>query len=205
MPVDLVRARMAHPSTPEAARARVWDEVIRRRRLHGEPWGTVGVALTLPMLRRSLARLPRLAELESSELEQEVLAAVMDQFEAVSEDGAPQEVGLQLVRAGDRAAHRVLYAVQRDRRMRTTASLEDCANEMPVTRSSSSEVYDVLDRAVQAGVITALEAELIAVTRLDGESAKSCAQQVGTSVRSVFRNRSAAEQRLSAALLADEL
>lgn len=173
-PVDLIRARMAHPSTPGTARARVWAEIVRRRLALGEPWGTVGVAMTVPVLRRALARLPRLPELESGELEQEVLTAVAEQLAALTPDEAPEEIGLQLVRAGDRAAHRLLYATLRERRL-GPLPLDEGAVGQPLTTGSQAQVFSVLERAAQCGVITPAEVELIAATRLDGQSAKACA------------------------------
>lgn len=203
-PVDRVRARMAHPSTPTAARARVWAEVVRRRLAYGEPWGTVGVGLTLPALRRALARLPRPQELESCELEQEVLAAVAEELAVLTPDDPPEEIGLALVRAGDRAAHRLVYATLRERRLRARA-LEEQRVPLTLPGGSHTQVYAVLERAAAAQIITAAEAELIAATRLDGQRARQCAQSAGISTRTLFRNRSAAEQRLTKALLTGEL
>ncbi|MGE6735680.1 hypothetical protein ACQKIP_32950, partial [Streptomyces sp. NPDC059900] len=67
------------------------------------------------------------------------------------------------------------------------------------------QVYLVLERAARAEIITPSEAELIAATRLDGQSAKECANSAGISVRAMFRRRSAAEQRLTKALLEEQL
>ncbi|MGW7074668.1 hypothetical protein [Streptomyces sp. NPDC054866] len=203
-PVDLVRARMAHPSTPGTARAQVWAEIVRRRLTFGEPWGTVAVAMTVPVLRRAMARLPRLRELERGELEQEVLTAVIEQLAVLTPDEMPEEIGLQLVRAGDRAAHRLLYATQRDRRL-GPLPLDEGTVGQPLATGSQAQAYVVLERAARAEVITSAEAELIAATRLDGQSAKECANGAGISVRAMFRRRSAAEQRLAQALIADEL
>lgn len=202
--VDRVRARMAHPSTPGAARGRVWAEVVRRRLAHGEPWGTVGVGLALPVLRRALARLPRPQELESCELEQEVLAAVAEQLTALTPDQEPEEIGLTLVRAGDRAAHRLVYAAMRERRLRPQP-LEEQTVPVALPCGSQTQVFTVLERAMEAGVITAAEASLIAATRLDGQSPKECAHDAGISTRTLYRNRAAAEQRLRKTLLTGEL
>ncbi|MFI5808619.1 hypothetical protein [Streptomyces sp. NPDC051561] len=202
-PVDLVRARMAHPSTPSVVRDRVWAEIVRRRLVFGEPWGTVGVAMALPSLRRALARLPRLAEVEHGELEQEVLAAVTEELVAVDPYEEPFQVGLRLVRAGDRAAHRVVYAALRERRLRPQPLDERCVVPQPFAGGSQAQVYAVLERAVAAGVLSAAESELIAGTRLDGQSSKAVALAAGMSVRAMFRRRAAAEQRLAKALFSD--
>ncbi|MBT2396666.1 hypothetical protein [Streptomyces sp. ISL-100] len=203
-PVDRVRARMAHPSTPGAARARVWAEIVRRRAAHGEPWGTVGVAMVVPALRRALARMPRPAELDQFELEQVVLVAVAEEFAALEPGEDPAQFGLRLVRAGDRAAHRLTYGVRRERRTRVEP-LEEGAVPTGLPGTSLAQVYAVLERAEAAGVITETELELIGCTRLDRMSAAESARGAGMSVRAMFRSRAEAEQRLVKALLAGEL
>ncbi|MFE3182087.1 hypothetical protein ACFXKR_14635 [Streptomyces violascens] len=196
-----IRARMVLPSCTEQARAGVWSEVLRRRALFGEPWGTVAVGLTLPALRRTLSRLPRLVEVEACELEQEVLAAVTAELTLLTVD-EPQ-AGLRLVRAGDRAAHRLLYAAQRTRRIEAV-TLDENAVPQPLPAHGKAEVFAVLERAVRAGVLTEREAELIAQTRLERQVMAKAASTVGMSVRAAFRHRAAAEQRLAAALAAQE-
>ncbi|MEN8652388.1 hypothetical protein ABCR94_17730 [Streptomyces sp. 21So2-11] len=203
-PVDLVRARMAHPSTPSVVRDRVWWEIVRRRLMFGEPWGTVGVAMALPSLRRALARLPRLAEMEHGELEQEVLAAVTEELVALDPYEKPVQVGLRLVRAGDRAAHRVVYAALRERRLRPQPLDEGSVVPQPWAGGSQAQVYAVLERAVGAGVLSSAEAELIAGTRLDGLSAQAVASAAGISVRAMFRRRAAAEHRLAKGLFSGD-
>ncbi|MFD9817529.1 hypothetical protein [Streptomyces violascens] len=199
--VARIRARMVHPSCTEQARAGVWSEVLRRRALFGEPWGTVAVGLTLPALRRTLSRLPRLAEVEACELEQEVLAAVTAELTLLTMD-EPQ-AGLRLVRAGDRAAHRLLYAAQRTRRIEAVA-LDENAVPQPLPARGMAEVFAVLERATRAGVLTEKEAELIALTRLERQVMAKAASTVGMSVRAAFRHRASAERRLAVALAAQE-
>jgi hypothetical protein len=197
LPVDQVRARLAHPSTPPQTRARVWGEVVRRARRDGEPWTTVAVGLIVPGLRRALARLPRLPEVEHAELEQEMLAAVADELAAV-EAGDPQ-IALRLLRAGDRAAHRLVYAARRDRRT-AGEPLEELAAPCALPAAGTAKAYAVLQRAVNASVLDEAEAELIARTRLDGESIPACAAGSGMSTRQLYRKRAQAEQRLANAL-----
>ncbi|MET9036949.1 hypothetical protein [Streptomyces mirabilis] len=199
--VTMVRSRLVHPSCTAQARAGVWREVLRRRQEQGEPWGTVAVGFTVPGLRRALARLPWLAEIEACELEQEVLAAVTVELAAMPV-GA-EEAGLRLVRAGDRAAHRLIYATQRARR---TATVPLDENVIPIRQlsSGSAEVFAVLERAANAGIITKEEAELIAQTRLERQVMAKAAGAVGMSVRAAFRRRAAAEQRLAAALAKEQ-
>ncbi|MER6385010.1 hypothetical protein ACWDBP_00095 [Streptomyces sp. NPDC001233] len=202
LPVTVVRARLVHPSCTAEARARVWCEVLGRRQKQGEPWGTVAVGLTVPGLRRVLARLRRPAEVEACELEQEVLAAVCTELAALPVE--EPEAGLRLLRAGDRAAHRLVYAAQRARRAAVVPLNEETVPQ-PVSRGGSAEVFAVLEKAVHAGVLGEEEAELIAQTRVERQVMAKAAEAVGMSVRAAFRRRSAAEQRLAAALAAREL
>ncbi|MFE2515967.1 hypothetical protein [Streptomyces mirabilis] len=198
--VTMVRSRLVHPSCTAQAHAGVWREVLRRQE-QGEPWGTVAVGFTVPGLRRALARLPRLAGIEARELEQEVLAAVTVELAAMPV--AEPQAGLWLVRAGDRAAHRLIYATQRARR---TATVPLDENVIPIRQLShgSAEVFAVLERAVNAGVVTKEEAELIAQTRLERQVMAKAAGAVGMSVRAAFRRRAAADQRLAAALAKEQ-
>ncbi|MFC7305101.1 hypothetical protein ACFQVC_12825 [Streptomyces monticola] len=201
LPVNRVRARLVHPSCTEDARTRVWAEVLARRAARREPWSTVAVGFTVPALRRLLARLPRFAEIEICELEQEVLTAVSAELNllAVNEPQA----GLRLVRAGDRAAHRRLYAAQRTRRT-APLPLDENSVPQPLPASGAAAMCAVLQRAVHEKVLTEAEAELIARTRVERQVMAKAAAAVGMSARSAFRHRAAAEERLAAALAAQD-
>jgi hypothetical protein len=200
LPVDQVRARLAHPSAPAEVRARVWSEVVRRSRERGEPWATVAVGLIVPGLRRSLSRLPRLVELERAELEQEVLAAVAGELAVVEVEDL--QIAVRLVRAGDRAGHRLVYGVLRERRRAAGVPFGDvearAGGVLPV--AGVAQAYAVVQRAVGAGVLTPAEGELIARTRLDGERVAAVAVREGVSSRQVYRRRALAERRLTEAL-----
>ncbi|WP_431947892.1 hypothetical protein [Actinacidiphila sp. bgisy167] len=199
LPVDQARARLAHPSTPPQVRARVWGEVVRRARRDGEPWSTVAVGLIVPGLRRSLSRLPRLPEVDWAELEQEVLVAVAGELAVVEVDD-PQ-IALQLVRAGDRVAHRLVYAARQSRRS-PVVPLEESTEGTPCLPPTGgiAHAYAKLRRAVDAGVLDEDEVELIARTRLDGVRMPVCAQEAGVSARQLYRRRADAERRLLNAL-----
>ncbi|MCX4834256.1 MULTISPECIES: hypothetical protein [unclassified Streptomyces] len=197
-PLAAVRSRLVHPSCTESVRARVWAEVLRRRARQGAPWDTVAVAFALPGLRRAVGRLPRLAELEVCEVEQEALAAVA--LELVGLSGREAQVGLRLVRAGDRAAHRLLYAAQRSRRAPVVSLEENTVGAPLYGTGGMAEVIAVVERAVAAGVLSELEGELVTQTRLEKRPMAKAASAVGVSVRSAFRHRAAAEERLAAAL-----
>ncbi|MEV0961242.1 hypothetical protein AB0J25_01235 [Streptomyces sp. NPDC049910] len=210
LPVDQVRTRLAHPAITPALRERTWREVVRRAQQLGEPWGTVAVALTVPVLRRMLARLPRPAHLERAEVEQEALAAVASALPTV--DVSAADVSRELFSAADRAVHRLVYAARRqaDRESGPVAAylgrLTDHGAQTGQEAAGVSldgeqgDEYAVLARAVQARVVNVTEARLIARTRLEGEPMQRLASERGVSVRQLYRHRAAAEQHLTAHL-----
>lgn len=199
--VDRVRTHLAHPSTRAELREQTWREVVRRARDLGEPWGVVAVAMTVPVLRRMLARLTRPAHLERAEVEQEALAAVAVALRTV--DLRSERLDRELFNAADRAVHRVVYAAHRraNREAGPAAARLDhlCASPQADADEAVDE-FTVLAHAVKARVVDVAEARLIARTRLDGEPMSLLAAERGVSVRQLYRHRSAAEQHLAAHL-----
>lgn len=192
-PVDRVRAHLAHPSAGAELRERTWREVVRRAREIGEPWDVVAVAMTVPVLRRMLARLPRPTHLERAEVEQEALAAVAVALRTV-ELGA-ERLDRELFRAADRAVHRLAYAARRDAVREVTEALDGVQAEAEY--GEPADEFTVLALAVQAKVVSVAEARLIARTRLAGEPMSQVAGECGVSVRQLYRHRSAAEEHLA--------
>ena len=200
-PVDRVRTHLAHPSTRPELREQTWREVIRRAHELGEPWDVVAVAMTVPVLRRMLARLGRPLHLERAEVEQEALAAVAAALRTL--DPGAERLDRELFSAADRAVHRLVYAARR-RATRETAPAALCLDHLCfVPRADhveSADEFTVLARAVQDRVVDVAEARLIARTRLGGEPMDRLAAERGVSVRQLYRHRSAAEQHLAAHL-----
>jgi hypothetical protein len=200
-PVDLVRVHLAHPSTRVELRERTWREVVRRAHGLGEPWGVVAVAMTVPVLRRMLARLARPVHLERAEVEQEALAAVAAALRTV--DPGAERLDRELFSAADRAVHRLAYAARRSavREVGSTAVPLDRLCAVPqVEHGEATDELTVLARAVQAHAVSVEEARLIARTRLEGEPMGRLAAERGVSVRQLYRHRNAAEQHLAAHL-----
>ncbi|MFF4501578.1 hypothetical protein [Streptomyces sp. NPDC001401] len=200
-PVDRVRTHLAHPSTRPELREQTWREVIRRAHELGEPWDVVAVAMTVPVLRRMLARLARPVHLERAEVEQEALAAVAAALRTV--DPCAERLDRELFSAADRAVHRLVYAARRRATRETAPAAVHLDRLCSVPQAEHGEPADeltVLARAVQAQVVDVAEARLIARTRLDGEPMHRLAAERGVSVRQLYRHRSAAEQHLAAHL-----
>ncbi|WP_431953120.1 hypothetical protein [Actinacidiphila sp. bgisy167] len=199
LPVDQVRARLAHPATSREQRARTWQEVVRRAQRLGEPWGTVAVGLSVPVLRRMLARQVRPVHLEWAELEQEALAAVAVAVQTV--DVGRQVVDRELFAAANRAVQRTLRTARVQARHQSRIALGLLPAGCPDPSSARDEdEYAVLARAVQAHAVNVAEARLIARTRLEGEPMQRLADERGVSLRQLYRHRTAAEQHLAAYL-----
>ncbi|MEU4898009.1 hypothetical protein AB0B12_28200 [Streptomyces sp. NPDC044780] len=197
-PVDQIRIRLAHPSTRPEVRTRTWSEVVRRAHMLGEPWTVVAVAMTIPVLRRVLARATRPAHLERQEVEQEALAAVSDALAKVnSADPAPDR---ELFSAADRAVHRLVYAARRRGEREAGEPMAHLGRLYATKGTEFGEVTDehqVLARAVRAQAVDLAEAQLIARTRLHGEPMQQLACERRMSLRQLYRHRTAAEQRLA--------
>lgn len=217
--VDRARTLLAHPATAPELRARCWREVVRRAQQIGEPWGTVAVAMTVPVLRRMLSRLARPAHLERAEVEQEALAAVATTLPAVDIETA--DVGRELFSAADRAVHRLAYAARRQAVRETCVdsvhlgrltalsgnAVTGCSAGPEAAEAAASggegedlDEYSVLARAVHEHVLDVEEARLIARTRLNREPMQHLAVERGVSLRQLYRHRAAAEEHLAAHL-----
>ncbi len=199
LPVDQVRARLAHPSCRPETREQIWSEVAFRARRDSEPWTTVICGFAVPGLRRALSRLPRLGYLDPYEVEQEALTGLMAELAQI--DPADPLLARRLIRAADRAAHQLM----RTARARHAAHggsevLVEVSAVAPAGWGSERDEYSVLWEAVRNKVIGLDDADLIARTRLDLASVDHVAAQLGVSRRTVFRQRAAAEKSLGDAL-----
>ncbi|MCZ0972493.1 hypothetical protein O1L55_15955 [Streptomyces albulus] len=210
LPVDQIRSRLAHAATSPTLRQHTWSEVVRRAQRLGDPWDLVAVGMTVPVLRRMLARLACPTHLERAEVEQEALAAVTSAVSTV--DVETVDVARELFATADRAVNRLVYAARRrveqethqavhlSRLTRSTAQAACQATSLEAGSGEARNEYAVLARAVSAHAVGVAEAQLIARTRLDGEPMQLLADERGVSVRQLYRHRAAAEQQLAAYL-----
>ncbi|MFE0760199.1 sigma-70 RNA polymerase sigma factor region 4 domain-containing protein [Streptomyces smyrnaeus] len=206
-PVDRVRARLAHPGTTAGQRTLIWHEVVRRAQKLPEPWPLVAVGMTIPVLRRMLRRQQLPQRLERADLEQTALAAVATTLPLLEDDHP--EPHRALFNAADREIHRLIYTARKQERHECPAPIspDTPAPERPYVEDRNAadggeerDEYTVLAAAVQAGVLKAHEAQLIALTRLGKQSVKEIAAQRGLAWRTLYRHRAAAESHLAAYL-----
>ncbi|MFF5293000.1 hypothetical protein [Paractinoplanes globisporus] len=183
-------ALLMHPSCGYAASDRSWRLLIERARTGGPAWTVGAVGVALPGLRRAAYRLRRY----SGDAQAELLTAFVAALGTVK---LPEP----------RVAQRLLTVTHTAAR----AALRASDTRGPTLQASPSAVAAdghedfVLARAVAAGVITAAEAELIGVTRLEGESLAGYAARAGRGYWAVAKERERAERRLVTALKAGEL
>ncbi|MBQ1123753.1 hypothetical protein [Streptomyces sp. B15] len=203
-PVDRVRARLAHPGATASQRALIWHEVVRRAQKLPEPWQLVAVGMTIPVLYRMLRRQQLPQRLERPDLEQTALAAVATTLPLLTSDHP--EPHRALFNAADREIHRLVNAARKQERHECPVliSPDTPAPERPDVEDRNTpdhgeerDEYAVLAAAMQAGVLKAHEAQLIALTRLEKKSVKDIAQQRGHAWRTLYRHRAAAETHLA--------
>lgn len=215
-PVRLVEARelLLWPDRmPPDARDAVWAELIRRAQTDpadpaasgrlvevsgaGAAAWVVGAAGVLaPGLRRVCDRLAAGWAGDRDDLEAEVLAGFLTALRAIDPDSGrlPSRLCWAAYRAGSALRHR-----DTDHRQRRTSRSDAELGAVAPPRQWGHPDF-VLATAVQAGTITAAEAELIASTRLEGVHLQDAATGLGISRGTLITRRNRAERRLAAAI-----
>ncbi|WP_331773219.1 hypothetical protein OG948_58480 (plasmid) [Embleya sp. NBC_00888] len=213
--VDRVRAQLRGPHASALAEV-VWPELIRRaRRPHAQQWVVVAAAVAAPSLRRLIARRSWRGLVERADLEQEMLGAFLQALLAADPDDPRAYHGLR--RAADLAAYHLIEDARQH--ARNTVALEAeaaarraeeaLATSAPASTSGADPASGpgaaegLLERAVSANVVSVEEAELIAVTRIDGVLVRELTGGSPARMRAAYRRRRAAEHRLREAITAE--
>ncbi len=187
--LDELRDRLLARSCAQTTSDTAWKAVIRRSRARGGAW-TVGAAgMALPALRAVASRLDEHSDLETADVQAEVLTGFLTALATVRLD-LP------------RIAVRLRWAAYRAGLDLLTQSLETPHPDLglfhtrAVTQAQAHGPYEVLADAVADGVLTETEAALVAATRLDDVSVAGWAARHATPARTVYRLRDRAERRL---------
>lgn len=174
----------------------VWRRLITRAR-SGEPtWTVVAAGLALPGLYATRNRMGRGLGADTADLEAEMLSALLAQLRVL--DLAPAAVCGRLVYAVRKGAQRFRYRCLRDQ--------PDPGGPHPAAVSGRAVApgargpVSVLAEAITAGVLTHLEAELIARTHLEGRRLTAVARELGLGYTTARRHRTNARTRLAHAL-----
>lgn len=195
-----LRARMRHPSFTARRRDQLVDAAAIRARDDGEEWVVVLVAMLASRLVPLADYYRRRCPLIGDDIE----AVMLDELRRVVPDYTSRPHG---------ATGWLLKKVRRKARQRLDRELavldcqveEEAAEAAHLRREAMTSASPqrpwghpdlVLDEAVQAGVVSASEADLIGVTRLEGCSLRHVAQQRGIALSTLGDARRRAETKL---------
>ncbi|GAA1122557.1 hypothetical protein [Nocardiopsis composta] len=172
----------------------LWRQLVARARGGDPAWTVIAAGLALPGLLGARAHLVRGLGDEAADVEAEMLTAFVGALRTV--DLGTGAVCARLVYAARAAGQRHRYRVL-SRRHRTAA--------LPPEEAAAGAVgargpVTVLAAAITRGVLTPLEAELIARTRLERVPLNRVAADLGLSYITARRRRSRAQQRLLGSL-----
>ena len=203
VPLDELRDRLMHRRCPQDVRDAVWAHLVERSRdgsraglaAVGATWTVAAVGVALPALTGVAARLSTRFAGDPSDIHASVLAGFVAELPVVELDRPRILLRLRW------ASYRAGMACVRDA-LDSPAPVGALAGEFssaaPPTPAGHPDF--VLARAVGEGAITAAEAELIAVTRLEQMPLIEAAADRGMSYEAAKRGRLRAEARLVAFL-----
>jgi hypothetical protein len=190
--LDELKPLLLDATTPYDARDAAVGELLRRARGGNSDWiiGVVGVLM--PGLRRMANRLTRDYPGDPDCIDAAVLAGFIEA--ALAPSVASTGLAANLLWAAFRAG-RSLWVQELSA---TTNRSEREAGSLAARSADHPDL--VLARAVRARVITANEAEVIAVTRIERVRIRDLARKLGTTPVALRRRRERAEARLVAYL-----
>jgi len=195
--VDLLRREPAERTDV------LWRQVITRIRGGQGTWTVVAAKAMAPLMVTAIWRFGRLHTLDGSsaqsdELDSELLACLVEQLHTVDVDS--DQIGKRLWQAVANAACRYRKSLQREDRHRAEVDVFTVAGG-----DRGRGPVSVLAEAVSSGVLTDQQADLVVSrTRLEQQSLKRVAGQLGLSYITARRRRQQAEQVLARALVRAE-
>lgn len=181
---------LMHPATTFQARDEAWRLLVSRARTGGPGWVVGAVGVALPGLRAAGHRLGTSRQVD---VQAELLIGFVT---------ALRTVDVTLARVCPRLCNSAFVAARAAMRGQDAAASGE-ANFAPrstVPPPPYGHPDFVLARAVAAGVISQVEAELIGATRLEDVSIGEYAARLGHPAWSVYKQRARAEARLAAVI-----
>lgn len=194
--LDELRYMLRHPSA-SAARDPAWREVVRRAQAGKPEWTIAAVALALPGLRRLAGQLTRGYDGDPADLDAEILTAFVEALKTIDPDRP--RIALRLWRAARRAGIKLRHADA------PYGGRHVLVEDSAVPPRPFGHPDFVLADAVRQQVITAAEAGLIGVTRLENLPLLEAARQLGISYQAAKLRRWRAEARLVNAIQNSQL
>jgi hypothetical protein len=186
IPLDVLRGLLLHPSVGFEARDAALTWLVQRAQGEGGKW-LVGLAgVLLPGMGRRIYPLCRAFPRLAHDLEAEALAALLQAVQAwrLGQD----RVASRLVWAAARGAHRLL---RRETALQDREASVGLRLEPPARPPAHGDL--LLAQAVRVGVLSQLDAELIAATRVEEIPLRDLAGRWGVGYEALRKRRYRAE------------
>ena len=193
---ELIRRAQTDPADPAAS-----GRLVEVSGAGAAAWVVGAAGVLAPGLRRVCDRLAAGWAGDRDDLEAEVLAGFLTALRRIDPD--PGRLPSRLCWAAYRAGSALRHSDTGHRQRRDAGSDADLGTVAPPRPWGHPDF--VLATAVQAGTITAAEAELIASTRLEGVQLQDAAADLGISRGTLLTRRNRAERRLVAAIHSGDL
>ncbi len=196
IPLDVLRSLLLHPSVGFDARDAALTWLVGRAQTDGGVW-LVGLAgVLLPGIGRRVYPLCRAFPRLAPDLEAEALAGLVQAVRSwrLGED----RVATRLVWAAARGAHRLL---RRETTLRDREASVGLRLEPPPRPPAHGDL--LLAQAVRAGVLSRVDAELIAATRVEEVPLRELAGRWGRGYEALRKRRYRAEAALARWLAAE--
>jgi hypothetical protein len=194
IPLHELSAVLMHPATSFAARDAAWRLLVTRARTEGSAWVVGAVGVALPGLRSAAGRLSRAHG--AADVQADLLTGFL---------AALATLDVEEGRICPRLCNAAYVAARAGARAADPARTRTCTWQTGRALMPDNHPDFLLDRAVRLGIITVDEADLIGVTRLEGQSLTAYAADRRISRWVLYKHRRAAETRLVQALQAGAL
>lgn len=188
IPLDEVRDLLLARQCSQVTKDAVWTHLVVRSRVEGATWTVAAVGVALPALTSVAATLSACFTVGDADIHAEVLRGFLDAVATV--DLERPRIMLRLRWAAYRSGYRA-----------RSEALDGPTPIAPGFRSAAprppwGHPDLVLARAVAAGVLTRIEADLIAATRLEREPVTDWAARRQVGPWAAYKTRKRAELRL---------
>lgn len=174
----------------------LWHAVFARSRAGESTWTVIAAGAMLPRMVTACARYARVPRQDIHDVESEILTAVLEQVRSIP--CGMGDVGERLWSAVSTTANRCAYLHTREARWPSHHNPDGLALGLA---SEGRGPVTVLAECVAAGVVSSVEADLVARTRLEHSTLVDVAHELGLTYITARRWRSSAEQRLAKVLL----
>lgn len=193
VPLDKLRDRLLAPDVGQQARAAAWSRLVVRAQTGGPQWVIGAVSVARPALLKMARGLTRGWHGDAADIESAILEGFLTALRAA--DPMADRLPMPLLRAARRAGVRAVHWETEHQRISRPL---DAGALLPPPPYGHEDL--ILGRAVATGVLTAEQADLISVTRLDKIPTRVAARQRGLTLNVLRMRRQRAETKLVRAI-----